>query len=460
MAYRNARQRQAELTINVMPDHQDARQRQSAAASGEAIAAYPLGDPNNLTIKEQGLLFGWKRPVHAGVKTRGARMPLAFETLNGLQWGQYQGGERELEDRLIFLGVANTDKNFMDANDPNIGVAATTFGGTSFNIRSNTQSIHPGDDLSFSVPRFHTRRREIAQADHTSYARDALVPVINPVNWGRLNYYLEDIYGVMMSNEPRVGVYDLPSSALHEGGAYAGKGLNPDQRAALALRHTTLMTAIRAIEELALRGLVTINSPAERQRQAILQEALAAAGNQDLQQRYNAVQETDVISGVNLEKPGDAIVTETHQFFKRGLQFAVGTGAGTRVVGKLRTEQQQRVLYLAALIGAVEDRTTAQPMVREVQNDILQSVFGQFSTQVHNARIFTTTVGELARLHPDHPLIAEYVASSENFATEFQRLAAEGYHSIRRTIIGMAFSYVPPNAQNAKCDIGVSIHGH
>lgn len=458
MAYQNARQRQAELTVNLMPDHQDARQRQSAAASGEAIAAYPMGDPNNLTIKEQGLLFGWKRPMHGGVKTRGARMPLAFETLNGLQWGQYKGGERELEDRMLFLGVASTDKNFMDASDPNIGVAAMTFGGTSFNLRSNTRSIHPGDDLAFSVPRFHTRRREVAQAEHTSYARDALVPVINPVNWGSLNYYLENIYGVMMSNEPRDGVYDLPSSALHEGGAYAGKGLNPDQRAALALRHTTLMTAMRAIEELALRGLVTINSPAERERQRILQDALALSG--DLTQRYAAVDETDVIEGVNLGNPADTILTETHQFFKRGLQYAVGTGRAAGDVQQLRTAQQKRVLYLASLIGAVEDRTSKQPMVREVQNDVLQAVFGQFSTQVHNARIFTTTVGELAREHRDHPLIAEYVANSENFATEFQRLAAEGYHSIRRTIIGMSFSYVPPNAQNAKCDIGVNIHGH
>lgn len=465
MAFRNERQTQAEITQNLMPDQTDARQRLNGSQTGETIQAYPLGEKINLDTKEGGLAFSWRRPLNSAPKTRGARMPPAFETLNGLQWGQWQGGEREMEANMIFMGVFKSTKRTLDPTDPKIGVAAYTFGATSFNIRSNTQAIHPGDELTFEVVPFHTRRGEVVQNSHASYARDALVPIINPINWGRITYYLENLFEMMFSTDPHNGVYNMGNDRLDHGPRIAGKGLNPDQRAAIALRKSTSFTVVRGLEALALRGLVKVMTPANRQREAIMMRALRA--NAGLLAEYQAVAETNVLTQQNVEyeppagarnvpRQGDVAVSESHAHFKHGLHLQAQATAEDTTIAALRKRHQLEVLYLAATTGTVETTLKKKP----VQNDVLMSVFGRFSAQMHTSRVFSTSVAELATDAPNHPILRAYVNGSEDFTSEFHQLVHEGGQAIRRTIIGLALSYVPVGVKNGKCDIAVNLHSH
>lgn len=465
MAYFNERQKQAEITQNLMPDQTDARQRLNASQQGGSMQVYPLGEKANLNIPEGAPLYSWKRPPHAAPSQRGARMPPTFATLNGLQWGQYEGGEREMENRLIFVGISKSTKRLLDPTDPEIGVAAVTFGATSCDVRSNTQAIHPGDDVAFQMVPFHTHLGEYQQASHRSYAKTALVPILNPINWSRITYYLEDIYNIMFSTDSRTGVYNISNGALDLGGHLAGKGLNSDQRAAIALRKTTNMTVARGAEEYALRGMIKIMTPAEKEREAIMMRALI--DNPELLAQYKAVPETDAIRQTNVvyrALGGDdargqpamapATLTETHTHFKYGLHLQGEAQALGITVAELRKRHQHAVLWLAAVSGAIPSTLKAE----QVENSILQAVFGRFSSQMHNARVFSTTVAELSTDYPNHPLIVDYVKNSEDFVSEFHQLVNEGYHNLRKTIIGMALSEVPAGQQNGKMDIVANLN--
>ena len=452
MATPNRRTVQGEVTLNLMPNQREAQQRLNMASSGSEVAAYPLGSKENLHIHEGDFLFGFKQPPYSTPKMRGTRLPSTFATLNGMPWGHYQGGERELEDSVYFQGISKLNKHLLDPSEHETGVSAIAHGGATANIRSNTKAIHPGDDVAFSMPRFHSRRGEVTQAPHNAYARDALVPEINPVDWRRTEYWLENLYGVLFSDDSVAGAYQHSIGRLDD---LQVKGLNKDQQAALALKKNVLFTVLRAIEELQLRGVVKIVTPEE---DLVMQDDAVQAAMVTARINLTSAEKTNVLTGTGLQyvqKNTDpnmpsAIgpqLTQKHVFFKHGLHGAT-RGLSAEQMQEERAKQQRDLLFLAQALGAVGNSAS-----QRLSDDVLQSVFSKYSTQMHSARIFSTTVGELVREDAHNPLVRQYVQRSEDFTAELIQLVAAAYHSVMSTIIGMSLSHVPPGARNGVIDM-------
>lgn len=168
---------QGEVTVNLKGSRLEYAQRKlnTRNANGDT---YPGGDDDqNLLVMPFELVFAWKKQ-QLNLTVPGTTNLTGFSSLNGVNYKGLNGlwrTEEELEDALIFMGLAKTPYVHASTDQLKHGFTAFRVGsGTTFN--TGTKEIFPGDKIVFKAPVRPDHAKIVGEAPNTNSRYGKSIP--------------------------------------------------------------------------------------------------------------------------------------------------------------------------------------------------------------------------------------------------------------------------------------------
>ncbi len=260
LGLRGPRTVQGEITSNVdvLTQEFDERKRFSERNPGKT---YPGGgDVNNLHIMKGESVLSWQQIKGRRGGKRGSNGEAGFTSINGIANHQYDSVE-DLQDRLYYVGISKLNYKVLSEEQPKSGLSVIRYGASTYHYTGRVPS-YPGDTMVWKLPDIHFRSGQFKPNSHSGKPRGKLLAILEPLDWQELDYYLLSLYTTIMDKGDD-GIYGMSVRKLLEENI---RGLNRKKEAALAFKKHTLMTAMRSIESLSERNIVTINTPERNAR--------------------------------------------------------------------------------------------------------------------------------------------------------------------------------------------------
>lgn len=422
-------------------------------------ASYPITSPDELEIKMEELVFGFTRPRNlTGANRPGITSERGFTSFNGLVPTAAAGIE-DFMDQLYLVGVCRTNYNPFDKQQPRNGISVTrTLGPVRVAWDMVPKTAYPGDLLVWTVPGYPGDKHLMPGGQFglsSKRPRSKLTGYLEPYEPARVGDYFQRVFEHMMSDTD--GVHDLPPNS-------SIKGLPPNYQAALAMREFSLFAPLRAIDILQNRGLLTINTPAERQRQQLidrfLEDGTTPNGFADTRQGLNealaTVSETDPtdVRGNNRYMSGggpgggmqaeEAITTKDRSYFASDQHRDPELTAAQK--DRLRLREQKNVLFLATLLGAIGDTSTGNMTSMAVRDDVLLGMYGEFASDSLGTTAYFPNMIDVAQ-EKGSPLARQYVEGAIYAPRQLSAALNEAKHAYERRICARSLSYAKGGGQ-------------
>lgn len=253
------------LTAIVVPDENDIASRKLRPG----IKQYPGGsDAFNLSVQERELVFAPVKRPSCGVDAISG----GFSSLSGLSLEDTT--VEQLENGYFLVGVSRSDyvvkpTMMKGASDPRHGFAVIVFGATSLRIKCY-EDIFSGDVLVWRFPTLEEAMREASMRATQQTSPSKIKPIVTPLKWESTRYFLHNIVRILMRRDNDIGRFGIPLNNMtgyNRRPNQPHSSVNPEIRAARAIKRHTMAVAAKTVQVLATRGLITINTPRKIQQQ-------------------------------------------------------------------------------------------------------------------------------------------------------------------------------------------------
>lgn len=470
--FRGPKLPQSGIVHTMLPNSNELERRKNTSTD----AGYPDGGViDNMHVVDGELVLALVTGTRAQL--------LTFTSLNGLSFGDSKSVE-ELEQKIRFCGQALSDHRTLNEmgralTQPH-GFGCLMFGSTS-RYDTYQYDIYPGDTLVYRLMTLPEAKKMVTKGNTHGVSRSKLLPIIGPLDWSSVQYQLHAVVKHMLLND---GVFNIPTQPIYLQREYFSSLGGTFQKASIALKQNTLVTAMRAIEPLANRGIVKIITPKQRQiddskqiylrKMGKLANAIGSLGPMDTENLPDVTDVKEVIKYVAavyeeyVEKASssdykyekDNRFTNPSSFYTHGLQFSEDTDddalserlfkAQANDKAGLLTEKHifelDKVLWLARSLGVIKDVTekNASYNMRVVQ-DVLNSVYVVYAEPgVKEKHITGSVIKDKNYQTPQltHDL-KNYLDMYMNHVYELQKAMNIMRQHVENKKIGTAMNYVP-----------------
>ena len=477
---------QGEITYNVTVNGLELTQRRTNASANPDHVWPGGGEEELLKLSKNEWVFSWRRPKHPSQRRVGQSQIEGFTSFNGVYIGAAAVVE-EIEGQLWFVGQNKVD--YVGTSDEEIpnGIACIAYG--SGTVKYNGQvNTYPGDEIMWYLPPLHTKTSQYKPPQHTGKPRRKLTALMKPLDFKDLDYQIDDIFFTMM-NENDGGVFNSHINELSD----IKIKRNKKKTAALSMKKHILMTLVRGIESLQIRGIITINTPEKYQQsmaeRTLLNDLFKLVGNnvgfhptqtgksslvtsvQDLGEvdtiinnaleDYKSAQRTDVSAypapvGVGYREWDQDLGRMTHglqfiesnEFFKQGLHwakqkqlYALGTNSFVQhsTVQELRKKRADSMLWLSYILGVVGDQGHVE---NGVVKDVLKYVCVNYLPTDEATNYYPDFKGsDPVRGSSNNKFIVEYTRNSFDHWLDYEQGISENRKALTRKVVGVSSSF-------------------
>ena len=197
---------------------------------------------------------------------------VAYSSLNGLPFGEAQTVE-ELEELYYVVGVSRSNYDTVASRDVQLdrtGYTIATFGMLSSQVQLE-ENVFAGDKVMWSFPSLQQAKALMRVKSTSQVPREKLMIRLSALDWSHLHYLISNVSQLFLRKANDIGISRRLGSfgnvARYEA-KHSKINADPKIKTAHAMKTHAMTVATKAIEVLAMRGIVKIMTPYEKKKEA------------------------------------------------------------------------------------------------------------------------------------------------------------------------------------------------